>query len=832
MKRFLYCFLAVACTAVFAQENDPGLPEAGDHAEAATAVNLGFLQLNQGRYDLAEETLQQALRLLAQAEEADSPYVAQALSYLGLVYLSQGKYAQAQEQLHRVLAIRQTAGEDRDIAAACNDLGLAYSQTDKDIALDYYQQARTMYLRLYGEEDQRIAIADINTGVIYRELEQFDEAIAKFENALRIYDKLHQRPHPARAIALYNLGQTFLLRRDESAAQAYYQRALAMYRECYGATHPEVASVLNAMGNLSVARGKFDEGLTYYQEALKANVPGFTHDDVSVNPGLEVYYNGTTLLHTLLFKAQAFDARYARKSLKFSDLTQALRILSRCDSLIDRLRQHTTNESDKLLLGAMANEVYTEGVRIAYQAGLNAVRKDAYFRRAFYFAEKSKGAVLQESISDANAKSFAGIPPAMLEEERSLKSALSMDARKLAQKPTEQEERTLREHAFALKTRYNAFIQDLERDYPAYFDLKFNVETPEISQLQSLLGSGTALISYFIDEKNAQLYIFLVRDHQYKVWQKALIPDFDRYIAGLRNGSYFQEIRTFRISARQLGRLLIPPLPSSVHDLVVLPAGRLSLVPFETLLTDDPADDVDFAALPYLLKRFSVRYEFSAGLLARKTGKNAAASTASIFLCAPVSFPNRPWLGELPGTEKEVSAISTLFHEHHLEATVATHENAAEDRIKGSSLKNFQFVHLATHGVVDERRPELSRIFLLNRGSDDGDLFAGEIYNLELNARLVTLSACQTGLGKLQKGEGVVGLSRALTYAGARSIVVSFWNVADESTAILMKDFYGNALATDGAGFGPALREAKLSLMSDPKFAAPFHWAPFVLIGF
>lgn len=804
------------------------------HIVAVTATNLGFLQLHQGRQDLAEESLQEALRLLGQDERNSSPDVAQALSCLGLLYLSQGRYAQAQEQLHRVLSIRQGEHENQDawVAAACNDLGLAYSQTDKDVALDYYKQAHQTYLALYGGEDQRIAISDINTGVIYRDLELFEDAIAKFENALRIYDKLHAGPHPAKAIALYNLGQTYLQRNDQKSAEEYYRRALAMYREYYGPTHPEVSSVLNAMGNLSVAQGEFDEALAHYQEALKANVPGFTHDDVTIDPALKEYYSGTMLLHSLLFKAQAFEARYSRKSLKFSDLTQALRVLSRCDSLIDLLRQHTTNESDKLLLGVMANDVYAEGVRIAYQTGLNAIRKSAYFRKAFYFAEKSKGAVLQESISDANARSFAGIPPALLEEERTLKSALALNARKLAQKPTESEERILREHAFTLKSRYDAFIRNLERDYPAYFDLKFNVETPSVDQLQNLLAAHTAVISYFIDEKNTQLYIFLVRDRQYRVWQKNLTPDFDRYITGLRNSSYFDEISTFKTCARELGRILIPPVSSEVTDLVVLPAGRLALVPFETLLTKDPGEDADYAALPYLLKQYSIRYEFSAGLLAKKSAKKLSGTPASIFLCAPVSFPQRPWLGELPGTETEVKAISTLFNQNNLEASIAMRENAGEDRFRDGALKDFQFIHFATHGVVDERHPELSRIFLFDKGSGDGDLFAGEIYNLELNARLVTLSACQTGLGKLLKGEGVIGLSRAFAYAGARSIVVSFWNVADQSTAVLMKDFYKIALNRESQGFGTALRDAKLRLMTDGKFAAPFHWAPFVLIGF
>jgi CHAT domain-containing protein len=135
--------------------------------------------------------------------------------------------------------------------------------------------------------------------------------------------------------------------------------------------------------------------------------------------------------------------------------------------------------------------------------------------------------------------------------------------------------------------------------------------------------------------------------------------------------------------------------------------------------------------------------------------------------------------------------------------------------------------------VVDEKNPELSRIFLQSGNSnEDGNLYSGEIYNLQLNANLVTLSACQTGLGKISKGEGVIGLSRALVYAGAKNIIVSFWSVADESTSELMQNFYKELLNKNNGNYTASLRNAKLSLIASEKYAAPYYWAPFILIGF
>lgn len=801
---------------------------------AVTETNRGFLQLSQGRNDLAEASLQNALIKLEESGKAETPEAADALSTLGVVYMSLGKYAQAQEQLHKALSLRQTGLKDANelIAATYNDLGLVYSQTDKDKALDYYEEAGKLYRSLYGDHHPKIAIAHINTGIIFRDFQLYEEALENFESALKIADEVYKEPHPTKAIALYNLGQTWLKLHNEEKAMEYYGLAIRTYEDCFGPRHPEVASVLNAMGNLHLERSDFDEALSTYQKSLQANVQDFHDNDYRANPGLKNYYHGTQLLHTLLFKAEAFESRYRRKSLKFGDLREALRILAKCDSLIDQLRQHSTNESDKLQLGIMANEVYSDGVRIAHEAGMNALKKDIYFQQAFYFAEKSKSSVLLESISDANAKSFAGIPSVLLEEEKNLKSALTLTAQKLAQKPTVEQEKKLREESFTLKRRYQAFVQKLEKEFPDYFNLKFNAATPSVAQLQALLQEHTAVVSYFIDEKENQLYIFLIGKKDFQVFQRTLTENFYKYITGLRNGLYFNEINTLTESAVELGGILIPPFPSRITDVVIIPTGRLGLIPFETLLMHPPKG-TGYTSFPWLLKRFNIRYEFSAGLILQKSTKTRPPGPPSIFLCAPVTFGDNEYLPDLPGTEREVKEISMLFRDKDLHAAAYTHEQAAETQIKTTTLKDFQFLHFATHGVVDELNPDLSRIFLQpDQEREDGNLFAGEIYNLELNANLVTLSACQTGTGKILKGEGVIGLSRALVYAGAKNMLVSFWNVADESTAVLMKDFYQYMLANGSTNYGRDLRQAKMKLLETGKYAAPFYWAPFVLIGF
>jgi CHAT domain-containing protein len=270
-------------------------------------------------------------------------------------------------------------------------------------------------------------------------------------------------------------------------------------------------------------------------------------------------------------------------------------------------------------------------------------------------------------------------------------------------------------------------------------------------------------------------------------------------------------------------------LPASITNLVIIPSGRLGTLPFEAL-PYRANKATDFKSVPYVIKRYAVSYEFSAGLLAQKTKATPVSTPPTIFLCAPVTFASITRLNELPATEKEVKSIAELFGASV--ASVATLKDATEDLAKSGKLAHFTYLHFATHGIVDEVDPELSRIYLQPGEKEDGNLFAGELYTLDLHAELAVLSACQTGLGKFSKGEGVIGLSRALIYAGARNIIVSFWSVADESTSLLMTDFYKSLLQNKNQNLRETLQMAKLAMIREGKYADPYFWAPFVLIGF
>ncbi len=805
-----------------------------DVLRGITLSNIGFLYLNQGRNDLALNHLQESSLILQQ--KGSKLDFAQALAFLGQVYWSTGKYTQAEEQLLMSLALRKEVlpSSHELIAASYNDLGLIYLQLDVDKAIDYYEMAAGLYEKLHGKEHPKMAIANTNLGLAYLAIELYGDAINYFESALAIWNRIYPTDHPSKAFVLTNLARTYSKMGNTETAMQYYDRALSMYKTVHGSKHPDVASTLNLIGNVLLTQQKYQEALTHLQQALVANVPDFNSVDFNNNPDGQSYYNGNVLLYSLMYKAQVLEAQHFGKTLKQSELELALNTLQIADGVIDRLRQQSSNESDKIALGTIANEVYADGVRMAFILGESSIKKQKSFRElSFYFAEKSKSAVLLDAISETNAKSFAGIPEKLLDEESRLKSELALISQKLAQKPGGEEEQRLRSTAYALNQQYQSFIKNLEVGYPEYFNLKFNSSSPKVFQIQTSLDPKSAIISYFIDEKNNRLYRYLITKKKFTITDKLLPGDYEKLITGLRNSLYYLGDDIYIQTARELEVLLIPKLPHTIHDLILLPTGRLSVIPFEVLLTKNVQDkEIRYESLPYLIKRTGIRYEFSAGLLLQKK-QSVNPTLTSALLCAPVNFDDQDNLDDLPGTEKEVNTLNDLFTRKNIGTQLLLGKDASEESIKSNKIKDQSLIHLATHGIVDESQPELSRIFLSHKsGQEDGSLYSGEIYNLRLNADLVTLSACQTGLGKISKGEGVIGLSRALVYAGANKIIVSFWNVADESTAELMTDFYRLVLDQPASSYSRNLQQAKLNMIKKSQYSAPFYWAPFILIGY
>jgi CHAT domain-containing protein/Tfp pilus assembly protein PilF len=800
---------------------------------------LGEIYLNKGRNDLALQNFQEALDIYKKFHPGRKQEIALAYNNIGLVHFSTQKHELALEHHQQSLNLRQAIHGEKhpETGASYNNIGLVYSQYDLSQAQEYYQKALKIYLDVYGEAHPTTANAYNNLAIVYQKEEKYEEALENFDKVLAIRQKVYGAEHPNIAFGYAYMGETYFNQDNYFEALEYYKKALAIYQKNYGEKHPEVANVLNQMGVIFLRQNKYNQALEYYQKAICANTPAYCSSDIYTNPEIKEYYNGRILLNSLLIKAQGLEARHFAKSLKLKDLTFALQTLETCDQLIEQIRQVNTNQSDKIALGALAAEVYEDGIRICLAISEVVLNKKVYTEKAFYFAEKSKSAVLLAAISETDAKEFANIPQNLLEQERQLKSDIAYYEQKLAEKPEAQLEKTYREKLFTLNRNYEVFTKNLEQKYPEYFNLKYSVKTAQVADIQSVIDDKTEVLSYFIAEKNPRLYVFQITQNQYKVYDVPQIENLKKYVISLRNGIQFKSKKTFLEAARILFEQLFPhKLRNNRGKLIIIPDGGLGTIPFEVLLTQKPESEIEgYSNLPFLIQKCAISYTYSATLLwqnRQKIGKETL-TASGIMICAPVNFDNKT-ISDLAATAQESREIADLFKAKNQTVKLLLQKDATEKNLKASDLKNYAILHFATHGTVNEEHPELSQIFLLkdSQGKEDGNLTSGEIYNLDINADLVTLSCCETGLGKISKGEGIIGLSRALLYAGAKNLIVSLWTVGDASTARLMADIYQNVLNNSQmAAYPEALRLAKLKMIKSIDFEAPYFWAPFILVG-
>lgn len=350
---------------------------------------------------------------------------------------------------------------------------------------------------------------------------------------------------------------------------------------------------------------------------------------------------------------------------------------------------------------------------------------------------------------------------------------------------------------------------------------------------------------------------------------------------GISATPFAEDAAAFVTASNALYKAAVEPAGSMLAQkrLLIVADGALNYVPFEALVTS-PASS-DYSSLPYLIKSNEIVYAPSASVVgAIRQQNNNQAGRGVLILADPVfnsndarahgagasaSLGDTRGLGiqsaladvagqaaanadvskmqglpfaRLMGTRTEAEQIVKLAKASGTQADLWLDLDASEDNVDARDVSKYRVVHIATHGLLNAERPQFTGLVLslVGNKSEDGFLRTDEVFNLKLGSPLVMLSACETGLGKEKRGEGVMGLTRAFMYAGAPTVGVSLWSVADKSTADLMTDFYKRFLGASGAAPGStsataAMREAQLSMIASKKYSAPFYWAPFVLVG-
>lgn len=517
-------------------------------------------------------------------------------------------------------------------------------------------------------------------------------------------------------------------------------------------------------------------------------------------------------------------------------------------------------EELKLLLREGVSPLYHAVVRLLLQV---PAEKDHQQRiaKAFLYHEKGKARTLLDLLEEARVRVHEGIDPSLLEEEEKITARISGVRRALANPALS------KDYEKALLTTLTEQEQDLQAlrvkmavANPKYASLR-SPQIASIQQVQAILDEKTILLEYALGEERS--FLWGITKHSVQVHE---LPE-ERTVSQLVEQYHKtlkaplvekKEIKEHIELGKKLYRLLLQPAASQLQEksqLVIIPDSSLYSLPLEALIVEnnesgDNKDSEQLHAVPYLVKDYVVTYAPSASVLVTLEksrdlhGQKASSRVSLLAFGDPSPMPDG--FNRLPYSAEEIQKIAGIFGVSLPSDAVNLQEKATKKRLQELDLSRYHVLHFATHAILRDPGQRITQpsLVLSLAGADspyDSFLQRGEIFNLRLNADLVVLSACDTGRGKLYQGEGVVGLTRSFMYAGTPSVVASLWKVNDESTSRFMEFFYRNL--REGRSKAEALRQAKMELMQAPVwneqlqdnlqhfYAAPWFWAPFILIG-
>ena len=828
---------------------------------AITYSNLGMAYQEKGRYTKASEYLEKAVGLQVEAIGENHPNTALMYNNLGMTYYFEGDNDRAVANYDKALAIYAALGENNPRSAFAHN-NIAVSSTMRHeyaTALEHYKKARDLFTASLGADHPNVAGITNNMGRTYFSMGKYAEAERQFRESLESWRKKLGDRHPLVGQSYFNLAGIALKRRHFSHALALLDSSLDIRRATLGPRHPQVADAYRSKGNVFSAERNYDAALRAYQQGLLCIADGFTDSSLYANPQLDQTDPRPLLLGLLAAKANTLKRKYAAGGGSIADLKISVGTYELASKMIDRLRAGYSTEGAKLYLSTESFGTLEEGIGAAL-ALFKQTRDSALLETAFRFAERGKAGMLAEALNEADALKFAGLPDSLLEQEQSLRDDIAFydtptQKQREATKPDSAKLRESEDKLFEGTRAYNQLVKQFEQLYPSYYALKHRTGTIDIHAIQQhILQPHEALVEYVVG--GSTCYVFVATGKSLTVTSVRHNGSLTGKVLKFRNALRNLDSKGYLKSAYELYTMLVAPVRKNLRGimkLIIVPDGPLHHLPFEALITKRvDGSSPDFAHIPYLISAFECRYSISAALLAEESAKQRTEKTGFAGF-APVFTDRQPTVRpdsakseysmttrsirlegktypSLPESEREVRDIAGLFEAHGAPAFMYLHARAVKSAFEQIGRGGLSCLHIASHGFIDEKHPKLSGILFAKEGVEqDAVLYSGEIYNLDLDADLVVLSACESGLGKVVRGEGILGLTRGFLYAGARNLVVSLWQVADKSTADLMVKFYGNVL--QGQPYSSALRNAKLSMIKEGTFAYPLEWGPFVLIG-
>jgi CHAT domain-containing protein/Tfp pilus assembly protein PilF len=782
-----------------------------------------------------------------------------------LVYMDMNNYQAFLEENIKANEIAKAINNSIEIILTFNNIGHYYSLIDNiNLAIENFDNAILLSKR-EGVPSDVVFDPYYNGAVVNIEIGNYDKAIEYLSFALEIIAK--DKSNSYYVTSLSNLGSTYLKRALTAGNKEDYDRAFDYFNQALSAAaqtgnEPFQVAVLNNIGSL---KAHLEENLDALYYLNKARILA---EKIKLNPYLVSIYTNIGIIYarqgdyqnSSLYYDKAINLAlsenedrtlwesYLEKGnllKKQGKLTEARFYYLNSINIIESLRSKLSMEEDKASFLGSDKRLNAYHNLIDLLINLNREKgNQQYLAQAFNFMERAKSRAFLDSIESSNLEKEIPADLKLINQEKEIMSDMSkLYTRLIAPDLPEDERTTILQEVKSLEDKLDNIKRQIRSQNPAYANLTY----PEIITYEQaskeFVKSKTAVFTFVVGEDSA--YGFALTGQGLKVYPIPARSDLRLRVINHRKAISDTDNREFQ-SGRELYDLLLKPgMVEGIKSLIIIPDDILNLLPFETLLTGSQPDD-------WLIKNYTVYYAPSLSSLrelANHQNRNNRAKPQHNLLAV-----GDPYYGELEDKYQELST-KAIFKDFYAltdlkfyrlrysheeikrisslipKSTLLEREKASEDLVKSANLSDYKIIHFAAHGLIDDQKPARSAIILTldNDPAQDGFLQMREVFNLRLNANLVVLSSCQTGLGQFIKGEGIEGISRAFFYAGSSSVVMSLWTINDQVSSQFMERFYYHLKNSED--LAQAIRQAKLEMIDSGVVSHPYYWAGFILSG-
>ena len=832
--------------------------------------NLGVMYRNLGNFSTSVKYLEKALEL--SSKKADNAILSKIYLQLGTTHKAALNFEEAEDYLDLAITFgEKNYGIDApELANYFMEKGaiLVESATSfnvMSVAVLVLNKALNLFdkLEVSDEVNYNICLTSIGIANLIGTEPQFNRAdeirVAKraipFLERAKSIAKNKFANSAAQYDATFTLSSAYAKSGDYDKAEKTLKEAESLASKLYSPDHYAFAMIKAAKSETYVYLENYDSALVAIHDAIVHLTSKTAINDC---PDWKLIENGKVeslnRLNDFIAKKSSVYLKRYKFSKAVSDLELALKHLDFVDKIADKIRNDMNAEGGKMIISDMMIDAYEMAISASVE--LAKVKKDPKFKeKAYYYSEKSKALILLEAFQNSKAVKTAGLSDKIIKEEEDLKSAIAEIKQQMFQLKSKGESKTdelrrLEKALFDKKQAYATFVKKLEKENPEYFKTKFKLNICDLNETRKLLKKDQALLEYFSGNKS--LFIFKISADEFEVFEveknqdlalltkkyRESIYGFYLDAAAKSDDAYDKYAKDFAESAFELYEKLLKPLGKLPKRLIIVPSGVLSNIPFEPLLSEKAQNPTQFKSHKYFGVSHILSYSYSASLLSEMISIKLPSNLKDFMGFAPsfgadnqdgITMRNRRFaLAPLNFNNKEVNTVRELLGV----GDVYLGKEATEERFKKEGV-NYKIIHFATHGMANDRDPDFSLLAFTEIADsiENEFLYVSDLYNMKLNADLVVLSACETGLGELRRGEGIISSARGFSHAGAKSIFTTLWSVNDQSTSIIIESFY--KYLKEGKDKDEALHLAKLDFLksADNNKAHPFLWAPYIIIG-